>query len=356
MTDTKDLAKLEAAFRTIYQRELPLLERLLAALKDRRAVSEVAADGADWKGGGAITKRAKLLTQVYERGLASVLGRRASAASQGKILQLVEEFTRLGAQAAISVGPQRAGDFLNNQLRGRWAEVVVLSLKVPGLTLVPFGPSGAAMPGDEDHRAVVSTYAAISLLEGKRPDVLGFDSALYSTLDAADRERIRTWPTRLLDTEDHKLIGKAICALEVKNSLWHYGERRKHSGQIDEGDRPLSITLKEEEVGPFQRWRDRTGVPVVFVQVLFEGSQDQEADLSVSVGGLQSSPGGGPVPVRVPSSGPNPRRWICGATYSVRPCYRAERARRRTTGRGEVRSVSCLRNAVKGKLRRQPVT
>jgi len=270
VTDTKDLAKLEAAFRTIYQRELPLLERLLAALKDRRAVSEVAADGADWKGGGAITKRAKLLTQVYERGLASVLGRRASAASQGKILQLVEEFTRLGAQAAISVGPQRAGDFLNNQLRGRWAEEVVLSLKVPGLTLVPFGPSGAAMPGDEDHRAVVSTYAAISLLEGKRPDVLGFDSALYSTLDAADRERIRTWPTRLLDTEDHKLIGKAICALEVKNSLWHYGERRKHSGQIDEGDRPLSITLKEEEVGPFQRWRDRTGVPVVFVQVLFD--------------------------------------------------------------------------------------
>ncbi len=135
MTDTKDLAKLEAAFRTIYQRELPLLERLLAALKDRRAVSEVAADGADWKGGGAITKRAKLLTQVYERGLASVLGRRASAASQGKILQLVEEFTRLGAQAAISVGPQRAGDFLNNQLRGRWAEEVVLSLKVPGLNL-----------------------------------------------------------------------------------------------------------------------------------------------------------------------------------------------------------------------------
>lgn len=266
---TRAPAELEARFREVYARELPLLQRLLAVLKDRETPSEEI-DGASWKGAGAIIDRAGLLARVHERGLVAVLRGRKSDESRAEVVQLLEEFTLLGARAAISVGPQRAGDFLNNQLRGRWAEEVVLSLKVPNLTLVAFGPSGAAMPGDEDHRAVVSTYAAISLLEGKRPDLLGFDSASFGRLDPADRERIRTWPTRLLDAEDHRLIGKAICALEVKNSLWHYGRRRQRGEEIDEGDRPLSITLKEEEIGPIQRWRERMDVPVLFAQVLFD--------------------------------------------------------------------------------------
>lgn len=261
------LADLEAAFREAYPRQLPFLERLLAALKnDGQAVAADAVEGGLWKGANAVAGRARLLNQVHERGLTVVLGRRKSADSQAAIVQLVEDFIHLGARAVISVGSGRAGDFLNNQLRGRWAEEVVVSLGLPGLTIVPFGPSGAAMPGDEDHRSVVSTFAAISLLEGKRPDLLGFDSTLFAGLSPAERERIGSWPTRLLEAEDDALIRRASCALEVKSSLWHYGQRRKNAGY----GRPLSITLKEEEIAAIQQWQDRTGVPVLFVQVLFD--------------------------------------------------------------------------------------
>src|SRR4051812_40198296 len=82
--------------------------------------------------------------------------------------------------------PNAGGDFLNNQLRGQWAERVAVSLPVPGLHLVEFGPSGAAMPGEEDHRKVIMTFKEISLLEGKRPDLLAFDTEVWDGLVAAE--------------------------------------------------------------------------------------------------------------------------------------------------------------------------
>ena len=82
---------------------------------------------------------------------------------------LIREFLELGAKAILSTGAQRSGDFLNNQLRGRWAEDVVVSMWLPDLHLVAFGPSGAAMPGHEDHRRIITTFREIELVEGKRP-------------------------------------------------------------------------------------------------------------------------------------------------------------------------------------------
>ena len=142
------LEALEKAFRDRYPSEKPQIERLLQATRKRSAPEgEEESDGPPWKGGNVLAERAKVLAGVFDRGLNAALSRLKSEVSKAALLKLVEEFVQLGARAAISVGPQRAGDFLNNQLRGRWAEEVVLSLHIPGITFVAFGPSGAAMPG-----------------------------------------------------------------------------------------------------------------------------------------------------------------------------------------------------------------
>lgn len=161
-------------------------------------------------------------------------------------------------------GSQRGGDFLNNQLRGQWAERVALSMPIEGLDLVPFGPSGAAMPGEEDHREVIMTFREILLLESKRPDLLAFNRANWDGLGQAERERIAEWPKRRLEAADDLLVRQARCGIEVKNSTWHYETRRKAGGG------PLSITVKKEEVADIQNWSSKTGLPVVFMQVLFD--------------------------------------------------------------------------------------
>jgi hypothetical protein len=179
-------------------------------------------------------------------------------------LVLVERFVTYGAKAILQTGAQRGGDFLNNQLRGQWAERVVLSMPVEGLRILPFGPSGAAMPGEADHRQVVMTFRQIHLLEGKRPDLVAFDDATWTRLPADARGRAVSWPDRPLDAEDERLVRLARCGVEVKSSTWHYQTRRAAGGG------PLSITVKDEELEAIEAWSAEFGVPVVFVQVLFD--------------------------------------------------------------------------------------
>ncbi len=71
-------------------------------------------------------------------------------------------------------------------------------------------------------------------------------------------------PTRRLELADDRIVGKGRCGVEVKNSAWHYEKRRPSGGG------PLSITVKKEEVSEIRSWSSRTGLPVIFVQVLFD--------------------------------------------------------------------------------------
>jgi len=184
---------------------------------------------------------------------------------------LLREFLELGAKAILSTGAQRAGDFLNNQLRGRWAEDVVVSMDLPDLRFIPFGPSGAAMPGQEDHRRIITTFREIELIEGKRPDLLLFDRATWAALTEAERDRARTWPERLLEAEDLALARQSRCGVEVKNSTWHYAKRREHRATLDDEDGgPLSITVKDEELRKIVGWMESTNRPLLFFQVLFD--------------------------------------------------------------------------------------
>lgn len=209
-------------------------------------------------------ERIHCLLRIKYEGLTKVFATRKSEAGRAEVLSLVREFIRYGAKSVLLPGPQRGGDFLNNQLRGQWAERVVRSMDVRDLTFVPFGPSGAAMPGEEDHREVVMTFRQIVLLEGKRPDLLGFRREVWQGLSESARQLAATWPRRTLDDDDRRIIGQARCGVEVKNSTWHYATRRA-AGRWE-----LSVTVKEEELSDLTKWTRDTGVPLIFAQVLFD--------------------------------------------------------------------------------------
>jgi hypothetical protein len=206
--------------------------------------------------------RLRDLERVAEHGLADLKKKRPKSAA--KLDDLVTSFLEYGVTAIFGAGAQRGGDFLLNQLRGRWAEEVVLSMEVSGIVLKPFGPTGAAMPGEEDYRHVRITFDAISRLEGKRPDIIGFRQEVYSALTSNQKALIDEWPSRPLNVSDSDVIKQACVGIEVKNSAWHYGNRRKAGGYA------LSVTVKEEEVQILKSWSERYDTPVVFVQVLFD--------------------------------------------------------------------------------------
>lgn len=206
----------------------------------------------------------KRLKRLASKGREATEKRIKSPAGRDALTELVSEFNRFGTKAVLLTGAQRGGDFLNNQLRGQWAERVALSMTIDGLRFVPFGPSGAAMPGEADHREVIMTYMEIQLLEGKRPDLLGFDVAIWNQLTEAERNTIATWPKRRLEGTDAELVKMARCGAEVKNSTWHYQQRREAGGGS------LSITVKEEERAEINSWSRKTGCPVIFLQVLFD--------------------------------------------------------------------------------------
>jgi hypothetical protein len=207
---------------------------------------------------------AKRISQV--RRMAQDFGgaMRRSPVSADELRALAQAFVDMGPKAVLSSGPQRGGDFLNNQLRGRWAEDVVASMRLPGIVVKAFGPSGAAMPGEENHREIVATYKEIMLLEGKRPDLLAFDEETWRGFSDAERERAESWPDHVLDDVDDALVAAASFGIEVKNSTWHYGARREAGGG------PLSITVKDEEIEHIADWENRTANPVLFFQVLYD--------------------------------------------------------------------------------------
>src|SRR5262249_41973770 len=141
-----DLALLESRFKSKYPQEQAALDRLAKAT------------GLEPSEKG----RLKVLRQLDQQGLVRAWKRR-QAKGQQEIQELLEECDRYGARVVLRSPPQRAGDFLNNQLRGQWAEQVALSMAIAGLRFVQFGPSGSAMPGEEDHREVMITFREIGL-------------------------------------------------------------------------------------------------------------------------------------------------------------------------------------------------
>lgn len=262
----EDDRKIQEAVRAKFTTEQANLERLEATPAFR----------------GVVARRARLLRSIAAR-------TRRDRPIRDADREILKEFLDFGAKAILKTGAQRGGDFLDRQLRGRWAENVVASMNLPQFKIAPFGPSGAAMPGQEHFRKTITTFQEIELLEGKRPDLLAFDMAVYETFAQADKARIAEWPDRLLDQQDEAILERARFGIEVKNSTWHFGKRREHhvtpedeeqevipSGEDAQGEDAqedagrLSITVKQEELAKIVGWMAKTGKPVMFFQVLFD--------------------------------------------------------------------------------------
>lgn len=206
----------------------------------------------------------KKLAKAREIGLTKALTRLKSAASRTELESHVETFCSFGPAGLLSVGAQRGGDFLQNQLRGQWAEQVCCSIDWPDHVILPFGPSGAAMPGEDDHGKIVRAFREITLLEGKRPDLVGFSSSGWALVESTTREAAADWPARRLIASEYATLRACRCGIEVKNSAWHYRNRRAAGGG------PLAVTVKDEELSDLSDWSHRIGVPILFMQVLFD--------------------------------------------------------------------------------------
>jgi len=204
------------------------------------------------------------LDRIHKNGIENTLDKLRSSESKRKIIELATRFCEMGPCAILLAGAQRGGDFLLNQLRGRWAEEVCCSIPWAQHRIVQYGPSGAAMPGEEDHDTVVRSFKEIVLTEGKRPDLLVFDDTAWNAMDSSMHESITQWPMRRLASTEELTLKTCKCGIEVKNSTWHYSTRR------DAGGGPLAVTVKDEEIEDLSSWSVRIGKPILFMQVLFD--------------------------------------------------------------------------------------
>lgn len=238
----------------------------LAGLTRRIGAAETQAEDESDEGDGLTAAERQMVLQlgrIAKDGLAEVIGRLRSSARRTELQVRLEEYVRNGLQSVLRIRSARGNDFAVRQLQGQWAEDVVLSFHGDHV-IRRLGPSGAAMPGEPDYETTVRTFRLIQLVEGKRPDLVAFEKAAWETLSENERRSAQEWPTRFLTDHDTELLARCSFGIEVKNSLWHYETRRRSDGG------PLAVTMKEEERKAFQAWTNKTGRPIVFMQVFFD--------------------------------------------------------------------------------------
>jgi hypothetical protein len=90
---------------------------------------------------------------------------------------------------------------------------------------------------------------------GKRPNLL-----LYDRRFAEERRSELEELVRKPDEEVTQLVGSALVAAEVEMSLWSVKRARKK----------LSFTVKQEDVDPLERWRNRFRIPIIVFQVFMD--------------------------------------------------------------------------------------
>lgn len=154
----------------------------------------------------------------------------------------------------------RAEDFRRNQGQGGWAEQLLIDADWMGYRLVPFGPSDGITPGEPGYQEQRLLYRELTAMEGKRPDLLVF----HQEVEAKNRDVIASWRNHTIRDGEREVFYRCVCGIEVKSSLWHYGQRRERGGG------PLSITVKSEEWADIEFWVKKFCKPLFFVQAFVD--------------------------------------------------------------------------------------
>jgi hypothetical protein len=185
---------------------------------------------------------------------------RETLSDHGSATSLVQHFEQYGHLGIFEAGAAREEDFRKNQGQGEWAEKLLAHAEWPSYKLVPFGPSDGIIPKEAGYEEKRLRYREFTAVEGKRPDLLVFPERV----EAEHRDRIASWRAHPIMQSDIEVFNQCVCGIEVKSSLWHYGQRRRCGG------RGLSITVKTEEWNDIAFWVEKFRKPLFFVQAFVD--------------------------------------------------------------------------------------
>jgi hypothetical protein len=175
----------------------------------------------------------------------------------------------------------RGSDFLMRWSQGRWSEEILIDAfsRKREWIAVPFGPSSIA---PEDPKALELYFERLEKAGvGKRPDLLLFSRKTYDELRARLQkigvDNIPFTP----ETDLEFAIKKAICAVEVENSLWvskampHYGEGRKCKTDPKltvflRSHKVPTVIIKDEDLKPLRTWQRKWSVPIYIFHVFYD--------------------------------------------------------------------------------------
>jgi len=93
---------------------------------------------------------------------------------------------------------------------------------------------------------------------GKRPNFLVFEEEFADRSDPALSQLMRK-----SEDEVAPLVKEALAAIEVEQSMWS-AKRARQAGK------PLSFTVKEEDLPGLYEWRDRYGKEILVFQVFLD--------------------------------------------------------------------------------------
>ncbi len=178
---------------------------------------------------------------------------------------LLSLFSTIGPLAVLDAPGGRGASFAANQGRGAWAESLLRGHAGPE-RFINFGLSTPISPTDPDYEAVRRWHRYILLREGKRPDLL-----LVPASALAANPSIATWERRPLMTADQSALAVAVLAgVEIKSSLYNWGQRERYRSTMGGRTSPVSIPLKDEEMDDLTRWQAAYRIPIMIVQVFVD--------------------------------------------------------------------------------------
>ena len=175
----------------------------------------------------------------------------------------------------------RGSDFLMRWSQGRWSEEILIGAfkENPNWIAIPFGPSSVAPEDPKELELYFDRLGSAGV--GKRPDLLLFSrktyGSIYARIDKIGLENIPFTPE-----DDLKFaIEKAVCAVEVENSLWvskampQYGKGRpcKTDGSLTvflRSHKVPTIIVKDQDLKPLRLWQEKWNIPIYVFHVFFD--------------------------------------------------------------------------------------
>jgi len=180
--------------------------------------------------------------------------------SSEKAYENVDGFAKRAGRKK-GTAPPRGLDFYLKWSIGNWAEEIVYKFcreilsKELNVQAYRYGYSAGRIP--ESLKEFEEIQEERRRLEsfGKRPNFLLFDADFARAKDQELSQLMRR-----PDEEVKDLVREAVLGLEVEQSMW-FAKRAK---------KPLSFTVKEEDVEPLRSWQKRFEVPIVIFQVFLD--------------------------------------------------------------------------------------